>query len=463
MASVSQAIRRGAGACLVALGAFALSVNGPQLPAVASARTVIDAQSPIKHVVIIYQENHSFDDVLGQLCKTRQQPCDGFTGPVTFADGKTAPNVVEPDVVPGVDHNPRVAALARQNNWDQIMGCTTAPYACVTHIDPANIPNLAALANQFTVSDATYAAGDTVSFGAHLNLAAGTMDGFYGSNPHNSKTGATPHAGWGCPSNKDAVWVGQNGNVWAPTCVPDQSGAGPYRASPVPYVPTLIQNLEAAGLTWHIYQDTPNGSNTKPSRGLWSICTYFYWCYANRFTTTYDSRKADFVTAARNGTLPNVSYMLPVQAYSQHNNASMTAGDNYIGQMVSAVENGPEWDSTAIFITYDDCGCFYDHVPPPAGLGMRNPMVIISPYTKAGYTDSTTAVQPYSMLSFVDHAFGLPDLTPAVGNAYDYADSFDFTQTPLSGIPLTHRDIPKRERKRLAHLAAIPSVGDDPT
>src|SRR5689334_19083837 len=62
--------------------------------------------SPIRHVVIIYQENHSFDNVLGEVCQTRPTPCNGYTGPVTFADGETAENVVQPDVVPDIRHDP---------------------------------------------------------------------------------------------------------------------------------------------------------------------------------------------------------------------------------------------------------------------------------------------------------------------------------------------------------------------
>src|SRR4051794_9783709 len=91
----------------------------------------------------------------------------------------------------------------------------------------------------------------------------------------------------------------------------------------------------------------------------------------------------------------------------------------------------------AIFITYDDCGCFYDHVRPPKGLGIRNPMVIVSPWAKHRGTDSNVAVQPYSMLAFTVHTFGLKRLTPFVTRAYDYADSFDFSQQPLGGVRMS--------------------------
>jgi phospholipase C len=428
---------------------------GPQAHAVAST-------SPIKHVVVIYQENHSFDDVLGDVCETRATRCNGYTGAVTFADGVTASNIAEPDVVPQMGHSPQVSALGIANKWDKIAGCSRLPYPCVTHYPTSAIPNLATLADRYTVSDATFAAGGAASFGAHLNLGSGTMDGFIGYNPANSTTGVRPGPGWGCNSNKDARW-GTTGTRWVPSCVPDATGAGPYRTSPVPYTKTIMQDLESAGLTWHTYIDAPSGKHV-PSSGTWSVCTYFAWCLKNRFTLNFVSTRSDFYTAAAAGTLPNVTMMLPVQSYSQHNNASMAVGDNYIGQVVQAIQDGPQWASTAIFITYDDCGCFYDHVTPPSNdLGMRNPMVIVSPYAKPGYTDSTTAVQPYSMLTFIDHTFDLPALTPAVGAAYDYSNSFDFTQTPLRGTPMVHTHVSIATKRQVAAYNRLHPDEDDPT
>lgn len=418
--------------------------------------------SPIQHVVVIYQENHSFDDVLGQYCQTRVPACDGVSGPVTFQDGKTASNVVEPDIVPKLKHRPIDAQYGIHNRWDKVGGCSRAPYPCVTHVDPANIPNLVALANQFVVSDRTYAAGKGGSFVAHVTVAAGTYDGFYGTNPVPSKTGEPPRRGWGCPSHQDALWGPQN-DLWVPSCIPDANGGGPYRDSPVPYVPTVMQQMEDAGLSWHIYQNRQGARERNPQKTIWNFCTYFNWCYANRFTNEYNSSTTDFLNSAQNGTLPNLSYLLPLFDNSQHNSASMALGDNYIGDLLTAIENSPEWGSTAVFITYDDCGCFYDHVTPPPGLGMRNPMVIVSPYAKPTYVDSTTAVQPYSMLTFIDHTFGLPDLNSEVGSAYDYANAFDFTQRPLAGPKMTTTKISAAERAELARLAKLPSNENDPT
>src|ERR1019366_2959060 len=137
----------------------------------------------------------------------------------------------------------------------------------------------------------------------------------------------------------------------------------------------------------------------------------------------------------------------------QHNQMSMAKGDNWIGQVVSAIENGPDWSSTAIFITYDDCGCFYDHVAPsvnPDGTpqGTRIPMVIVSPYAKAGYTDSTPATFA-SILAYVEQTFGLAPLSLNDAAAYPYTNSFDYSQTPLTGIPMQRESISPAEQHYL--------------
>jgi phospholipase C len=142
----------------------------------------------------------------------------------------------------------------------------------------------------------------------------------------------------------------------------------------------------------------------------------------------------------------------------------MMAGDNWIGKVVSAIENGPDWGSTAIFITYDDCGCFYDHVSPPLNAdgtrdGIRMPMVIVSPYVRPGELDSTTATFS-SILAYTEHNFGLRALSTNDAKAYDYANVFDYSQRPLAGIPLRSHPVPAAS---LRYARAHPQVEDDAT
>jgi phospholipase C len=122
--------------------------------------------------------------------------------------------------------------------------------------------------------------------------------------------------------------------------------------------------------------------------------------------------------------------------------------------------NGPDWDSTAIFITWDDCGCFYDHVPPPTDLGIREPFLIVSPYAKPGFTDSNVASFA-SMLTFAERTFGLAPLSNIDADAYAYEDAFDFTQAPLRPIALPQHPVPELSIRWLTHNPV--DDRDDPT
>jgi Phosphoesterase family len=201
---------------------------------------------------------------------------------------------------------------------------------------------------------------------------------------------------------------------------------------------------------WKIYGPQIGGVNAGYS---WSICPYFANCL-------YTPQRSNFVAAdnflsdAGAGTLPHLSILTPPGAASQHNGDSMLAVDNYIASRVNAVMNGPDWGSTAIFIFYDDCGCFVDHVAPPPGLSLRVPMVIVSPYAKPGFTDSNVA-SLVSPLTFIEHSFGLTPLSVNDRDAYDYSASFDYTQTPIQPVSLEKHPVPRWVR---AWLRAHPIV-----
>jgi phospholipase C len=426
----------------------------------ANTAAAVTVTSKIKHVVIIYQENHTFDSLLGAVCKQRTVPCNSYLGPVTLANGTTVQNRQMPQPVPEVAHSVGSQRAGMANRWNEIKGCAPATnYACITHAVPSQIPNLARLANRYAVSDATFASGGVSSFTAHVEIASGTTAGFQGMNPLPSKTGAPPRPGWGCPSNLDTLWgVGfQSVLTWEPSCIPLRDGTGAYRPTRVPYARTIMEQLESNGLTWHMYVGVPG----KPSSGfIWNFCSYFAWCNGHGSGKT--SAYSTFSTDAANGTLPNLSFIPATSKWSQHNGTSLTEGDNYMGSLINAVMNGPDSASTAIFITYDDCGCFYDHVKPPPGRGLRNPMVIVSPWAKQTWTDSKVAEQPYSMLAFIDNNFGLPALTPRVGAAYDYSNSFDFTRTATTPAPrMVHTHISPHLRAQVRKNADM--WEDDPT
>jgi phospholipase C len=287
-----------------------------------------------------------------------------------------------------------------------------------------------------------------------MELVAATRAGFTGDNPQLGTDGRGP--GWGCESLRDADWQAIDGTISRqPSCVPDytlDAGSfpygGAYKPTQVAPAPTIMDRLDQASLTWKLYTATDESQIKSGYR--WSICPTFAQClYTAQHANQVD--RGQFFQDAANGTLPNFGVVLPDGPNSQHNNYSMAQGDNYIGQVVSAIENGPNWGSTAIFITYDDCGCFYDHVPPPPGFGIRTPMIIVSPWTKPGYTDSMQASYA-SILAFTEHSYGLLPLNDTDRLAYDYSNAFDFSQQPLAPVQTTTTEL-SREQLRAVRNA----------
>ena len=127
--------------------------------------------------------------------------------------------------------------------------------------------------------------------------------------------------------------------------------------------------------------------------GIWNPLPWFDTVQADhQLGNIQDVDK--FYTAAKKGTLPAVSWVVPSGEVSEHPPAPVSYGQSYVTSLVNAVMHSPDWDSTAIFLAWDDWGGFYDHVVPPTvdqnGYGLRVPGIVISPYAKQGYIDHQT-------------------------------------------------------------------------
>ena len=166
---------------------------------------------------------------------------------------------------------------------------------------------------------------------------------------------------------------------------------------------------------------------------------------------------SNFYEAAKNGSLPAVSWVIPGKNESEHAPASIDDGQAYVTGLINAIMQGPEWDSTAIFLTWDEWGGFYDHVQPPKidknGYGLRVPGLVISPYAKQGYVDhQTLSFDAY--LKFIEDLFldgqridpetdGRPDPRPTVREEVselgDLREDFDFSQAPRPPVVLEPR------------------------
>jgi phospholipase C len=162
-------------------------------------------------------------------------------------------------------------------------------------------------------------------------------------------------------------------------------------------------------------------------------------------------------TAARDNTLPSVSWVTPAEAVSDHPPARVTAGQAYVTGLINTIMRSKSWSSTAIFLSWDDWGGFYDHVRPPVvdlnGYGLRVPGLVISPYAKRGYIDHQV-LSSDAYLKFIEDDFlggqrlnpktdGRPDPRPTVRENVkilgDLRKEFDFTQKPRPPLILKLR------------------------
>ncbi|MCA1740442.1 MAG: phospholipase, partial [Actinobacteria bacterium] len=181
--------------------------------------------------------------------------------------------------------------------------------------------------------------------------------------------------------------------------------------------------------------------------GIWNPLPYFDTVKQDRQLDNIQD-VSNFYESAKTGTLPAVSWVVPNKQESEHAPASIDDGQAYVTGLINSVMQSPDWDSTAIFLAWDDWGGFYDHVEPPKvdenGYGLRVPSLVVSPYAKEGYIDhQTLSFDAY--LKFIEDVFlngqriepqtdGRPDPRPTVReNASELGDlleDFDFSQSP---------------------------------
>jgi phospholipase C len=298
----------------------------------------------------------------------------------------------------------------------------------------AEIPNYWAYADNFVLQDHMFAPSDSWTLPSHLFLVSGWAA--------RCSDLSDPMS---CHSDLDQV-----NNKWT------QHTQRPYAWTDITYL------LHQSGVSWSYYvgNDTctalpcprPAGDFTIPAQ---DPLPGFRTVAQNHELSNVASHD-DYFTAASGGTLPSVSWVMPGVGYSEHPPLSIPTGQAWVTRVVNAAMEGPDWNSTAIFLTWDDWGGFYDHVRPRRvdvnGYGIRVPGIMISPWAKAGTVDSQT-LSFDAYLKFIEDRFcggqrinrfdGRPDSRPTVRENVpalgDLAQEFDFNQTPLPPLILDPR------------------------
>ncbi|MFJ6636071.1 phosphocholine-specific phospholipase C [Streptomyces sp. NPDC091376] len=445
----------------------------------------------VEHIVVLMQENRSFDQYFGAMKGVRGF---GDPRPVLQDNGKSVfyQSNGTKDILP---FNPQVTNLGLQfveglnhdwagghqaynngkyNKWVPAKTATTMAY-----MSRKDIPFHYALADAFTVCDAY----------------------------HCSFIGATD-------PNRYYMWSGHTGN--------DGTGGGPVLDNKEAGYgwKTYPERLEAAGVSWKVYQDIGDGLNAAGSwgwindafRGNYGDNSLLYFnsyrnaqpgspLYEKARTGTdvkagggyFDRLRADVAS----GSLPQVSWIAAPEAFSEHPNWPVNFGAWYISQVLNALTSNPAvWAKTALFITYDENDGFFDHVVPPYppasaawglstadvskdlypggsgfaagpyGLGPRVPMIVVSPWSKGGYVCSET-FDHTSVIRFMEKRFGVqePNISPwrrAVCG--DLTSAFDFSRADASpaALPSTAGYVPPDHDRHPSYHPVTPATGTLP-
>lgn len=377
--------------------------------------------SKIQHIVIIIKENHSFDNYFGTFPNA-----DGATSG-KISTGQIIPLGQTPDPTShDICHTWSCTLEAMDGgNMDKFNlipgGDVNGDYLAYTEFHEAGIPSYFKYAQNFALADHMFSSIHGPTFPNRLYAITAQAGGVI-SDP------APTTGNWGCDAPATTTVTVLHG---------DGTETNEY---PCFDFKTLPDELQTAGVSWKFYAASPG----QPGY-IYSTLDAIKHIRNSSLWAEDVVPISQFITDAQNGTLPAVSWLMPTLAADEHPLDSVCVGENWTVEQINTVMQGPQWDSTAIFLTYDESGDFYDQVPPPNvdtfGLGMRVPLLIISPYAKKGYVSHTT-YSIGSILKFVETRFNLQPLTDRDGLANDIVDSFDFSQRPLPPLVLQQRQCP---------------------
>ena len=417
--------------------------------------------SKIQHLIFIVQENHSFDNYFGTYPGVNGLSIDSaipfdpnqtslgyvhpfhldVTQPIMIWGDELPPGVADPDdlqvqqanssapfhydsesIGRDLSHAWKVAHEAYDNG--KMDGFVAAEGSILTmgYYDGTDIPYYWDYANQYVLDDNFFSSLMGPSFPNHLYIVSGT---------NGPVTNLPPL----CLQNP-CRWI-LNGHI-----IDNPPSNFNWQGLSLDWS-TLAQELSNANLPWSWYD-----GEARPTRpNIWDVLPLFTYFQNNPDQLVEHVRNTQaFINDIHDGQLPAVSWIIPGswvpptypaackgQSPSEHPPARSDCGMDYVAYLVNQVMESQFWQSSAIIITWDDYGGFYDHVPPPQvdafGEGFRVPTLVISPWAKHGYVDHTQ-YEFASLLRLAEDNFNLPTLGTRDVSANDMMNSFDFNKAP---------------------------------
>jgi len=350
------------------------------------SRGAAGTRTPISHVVFVMMENHSFDNFFGTYPVANGVNNSQIETPANLLNLPNAPSLVEVPSGNSSTENPNEGFDTYHFDWDngkmdrfaQSSGAQSMTYF-----------TSAQLAIEWDWAE-EYSMGDMYFSSVLSDTNPNRLMSLAGQTPVSADYGPPPY-----------LSVNQ----------------------------TIMYQLSNSGVSWGYYISDPSAD--------WFPLNYFSGI--NEYSQNIQSWTS-FFSSLQNGTLPSVSWVMPVGGgethVSQHPSENVTEGELWLSNVVDSVMQSPYWNSTAIFITYDEGGGYYDQVPPPSvdgtQLGFRVPFLVISPYAKEGYV-SSTVLNHGSILAFIEYNWELPALGGFVASSNIPLDMFDFNQSYPDG------------------------------
>jgi phospholipase C len=386
---------------LIAIGA---ALAAMAVPAQAAPPAATKTQTPIKHFVVLMQENHSYDNYFGTYPRGNGLPANTCQ-PLHLKspqDGCLKPFRIANRVVEDLNHSSRVAR--RQYNGGKMNGFVDALRReggqvqpnVMGHYDDKDIPYYWNIADNFVLFDRFFTSSAGGSVSNHMFWVTGTA-----------------------------------GNSMVADEVIPPNGFSQQ---------TIFDRLQAKGISWKFYVQNYDPSINFRNRGIGDRGSQIVWVpllnYA-RFLDRPELRShivdmSEYYKDLNNGTLPSVAYIAPAGS-SEHPPGSIQAGERFVRTLINSLMRSDSWKSSALMWTYDDWGGWYDHVKPPKvdsyGLGFRAPALLVSPYARRGHIESTT-LDFTSMLKFIEQNWGLQPLAERDRKANSIAPAFNFNAPP---------------------------------
>ena len=385
---------------------------------VAPAAGAGEAQTPIRHFVVLMQENHSFDNYFGTYPGADGIPAKTCMPVDARPEGSgrcVRPFRLGGRAVPDLGHDRRMhriqyaggrmdgfvraVSIDRQRVERSVMG----------HYDRRDLPFYWKVAEDYVLFDRFFAS------------AAG------GSVPNHM------------------FWVtGRPGAPGLPGRIP-REGFGELL--------TIFDRLEAAGISWKFYVEDYDPRRSVAAGGTAELGVQAVRVPLLNFPRYVNDPKLfahivnldEYYDDLRSGTLPEVAYIAPSRS-SEHPPGRLKAGESLVRRLLTALAMSDAWKSSAFLWTYDDWGGWFDHVRPPAGYGLRVPALLVSPYARKGEVDSTR-LETTSILRFIENNWELKPLARRDARARSFAGAFDFSRPARAPAILSAGRTPARKRE----------------